>query len=100
VVTKGIDPERERKERTKTFATHRRRESLDFSRDAYGIEALLVGKQLAEEWKVSPGDYVTLTSPPGTIDTLRIELPRTRRFRVAGVFRFPGFTITTRIGVL
>src|SRR5437879_13881615 len=59
VVTKGIDPERERKsdQALQRIAAG----SLDFSADAEGIEALLIGKQIAEEWKVSPGDYVTLT---------------------------------------
>jgi lipoprotein-releasing system permease protein len=45
----------------------------------------LVGKQLAEEWKLSPGDYVTLTSPQGRLTPFG-SLPRSRRFRVAGVF--------------
>src|SRR5216684_1159586 len=41
--------------------------------------------KLAEEWKVSPGDYVTLTSPQGRLTPFGL-MPRTRRFRVAGVF--------------
>src|SRR5437870_12928000 len=53
VVTKGVDPERERRsgEALQRLVAGR----LDFSPDADGIEALLVGKQLAEEWKISPG---------------------------------------------
>jgi len=83
VVTKGIDPERERKsdQALQRIAAG----SLDFSADAEGIEALLIGKQIAEEWKVSPGDYVTLTSPQGRLTPYGL-VPRTRRFRVAGVF--------------
>src|SRR5256886_1943083 len=83
VVTKGIDPERERKsdQALQRIAAG----SLDFSADAEGIEALLIGKQIAEEWKVSPGDYVTLTSPQGRLTPYGLT-PRTRRFRVAGVF--------------
>ncbi len=73
VVTKGIDPERERKSD----------EALQ--RDADGIDALLIGKQIAEEWKVAPGDYVTLTSPQGRLTPFGLML-RTRRFRIAGVF--------------
>jgi lipoprotein-releasing system permease protein len=83
VVTKGIDPERERRSDEalqRIVAGH-----LDFSPDGDGIDALLVGKQLAEEWKVSPGDYVTLTSPQGRLTPFGL-IPRTRRFRVAGVF--------------
>src|SRR5207247_2693625 len=56
-----------------------------FQPDADSIEALLVGKQLADEWKLSPGDYVSLTSPQGRLTPFGL-LPRTRRFRVAGVF--------------
>src|SRR6266404_3522347 len=83
VVTKGIDLERERRsdEALQRIVAGR----LDFSPDADGIDALLVGKQLAEEWKVSPGDYVTLTSPQGRLTPFGL-IPRTRRFRVAGVF--------------
>jgi lipoprotein-releasing system permease protein len=83
VVTKGIDPERERKsdEALQRIIAGR----LDFSQDTDGIDALLIGKQIAEEWKVSPGDYVTLTSPQGRLTPFGL-MPRTRRFRVAGVF--------------
>jgi lipoprotein-releasing system permease protein len=83
VVTKGVDPERERKsdEALQRIVAGR----LDFSPDADGIDALLVGKQLAEEWKISPGDYVTLTSPQGRLTPFGL-IPRTRRFRVTGIF--------------
>jgi lipoprotein-releasing system permease protein len=83
VVTKGIDPERERNsdEALRHLAAGR----PDFTADADGIDALLVGKQLAEEWKLSPGDYVTLMSPQGRLTPFGM-MPRTRRFRVAGVF--------------
>jgi lipoprotein-releasing system permease protein len=83
VVTKGIDVDRERKsnEALQRIIAGR----MDFSPDANGIEALLVGKQLAEEWKISPGDYVTLMSPQGRLTPFGL-MPRTRRFRVAGVF--------------
>jgi len=94
VVTKGIDPERERK--SDEALQHVVAGHLDFSADADGIDALLVGRQLAEEWKLSPGDYVTLTSPQGRLTPFGL-IPRTRRFRVAGVFD-SGFTITTKIG--
>src|SRR5437763_2946081 len=83
VVTKGIDPERERKSDQalqRIVGGH-----VDFSPDRDGIEALLIGKQLAQEWKLAPGDYVTLTSPQARLTPFGM-LPRTRRFRVAGVF--------------
>jgi lipoprotein-releasing system permease protein len=83
VVSKGVDLERERHsdEALQRIIAGK----LDFSEDADGIEAVLVGKQLAQEWKLSPGDYVTLTSPQGRLTPFGM-LPRSRRFRVAGVF--------------
>jgi lipoprotein-releasing system permease protein len=83
VVTKGVDPDRERRsdEALQRIVAGR----LDFSTDKDGIDALLIGKQLAQEWKMSPGDYVTLTSPQGRLTPYGM-LPRTRRFRVTGIF--------------
>jgi lipoprotein-releasing system permease protein len=83
VVTKGIDPVREEAadEALRKLSSGK----LDFRPDSDGIDALLVGKQLADEWKLAPGDYVTLTSPQGRLTPFGL-LPRTRRFRVAGVF--------------
>lgn len=83
IVTKGVDPAQELQADAalqKMIAGH-----ADFSPDADGIDALLVGKQLAQDWKVAPGDFVTLTSPQGRLTPFGL-LPRTRRFRVAGVF--------------
>jgi lipoprotein-releasing system permease protein len=83
VVTKGIDVDREKKsdEALQKLTSG----LLDFSPDADGIDGLLIGKQLADEWKMRPGDFVTLTSPQGRLTPFGL-LPRTRRFRVAGVF--------------
>lgn len=83
VIAKGVEAERERsfnEALQRVVAGH-----VDFSPDADGIDALLVGKQIAAEWKLSPGDYVTLTSPQGRLTPFGL-IPRTRRFRVAGVF--------------
>ncbi len=83
MVTKGIDPGREERsdEALQRIVSGR----LDFSADADGIDGLLIGKQLAQEWKLGPGDYVTLTSPQGRLTPFGM-IPRTRRFRVTGVF--------------
>ena len=83
VITKGIDPEREQRsdEALQRIIAGR----LDFSPDASGIDALLVGKQLAQEWKLAPGDYVTVTSARGRLTPFGM-MPRTRRLRVTGVF--------------
>ncbi len=83
VVLKGVDPELER------YASEALRHivagSADFAPDADGIQAVLVGRILAEDLKVSAGDYVTLTSPQGNLTPFGM-LPRSRRFRVAGIF--------------
>ncbi len=83
VVAKGVEPERERRgdEALQKIVAGR----LDFTPDADGIDALMVGKQLADEWKMGPGDYVTITSPQGRLTPFGL-IPRTRRYRVAGVF--------------
>jgi lipoprotein-releasing system permease protein len=83
VVTKGIEPEREKK--SDSALQHIVAGKLDFSQDADGIDALMVGKQLADDWKLGPGDYITLTSPQGRLTPFGL-MPRTRRFRVAAVF--------------
>jgi lipoprotein-releasing system permease protein len=59
--------------------------SSDFAADSDRIPALLVGRILAEDMKISAGDYVTLTSPQGNLTPFGM-LPRSRRFRVAGIF--------------
>jgi lipoprotein-releasing system permease protein len=83
VVAKGIEPAREE---AADEALHKLSSGkLDFQADADGIDALLVGKQLADDWRLAPGDYVTLTSPQGRLTPFGL-LPRTRRFRVAGIF--------------
>lgn len=83
VVVKGIDLPREKRsdEALRKLAAG----SLDLSPDPDGIEGLLAGKQLADEWKLKPGDFVTLLSPQGRLTPYGM-VPRTRRFRVAGIF--------------
>jgi lipoprotein-releasing system permease protein len=83
VVTKGIDPEREA--RTDEALQRIIAGRLDFSPDHDGIDAVLVGRQLARDWKLAPGDYVTLTSAQGRLTPFGM-MPRTRRFRVTAVF--------------
>src|SRR5580658_2601210 len=83
VVAKGVEADRERRgdqALQKIVAG-----SLDFAPDADGIGALIVGKQLANEWKLAPGDYVTTMSSQGRLTPFGL-IPHTRRFRVAGVF--------------
>jgi lipoprotein-releasing system permease protein len=83
VVVKGVEPERE--QRGDQALQRIVAGSLDFKPDVEGIDGLMVGKQLADEWKMTPGDYVTLMSPQGRLTPFGL-IPRTRRYRVAGVF--------------
>jgi lipoprotein-releasing system permease protein len=83
VVLKGVDPELERKA---SEALHRIvAGSADFRADADGIPAILVGRLLADDLKIAAGDYLTLTSPQGSLTPFGM-LPRSRRFHVTGIF--------------
>src|SRR6202034_1049863 len=83
VVLKGVDPELERKASgaLKNIVAG----SASFAPDADGIPALLIGHILAEEKKISVGDYVTLTSPQGNLTPFGM-LPRSRQFHVTGIY--------------
>jgi lipoprotein-releasing system permease protein len=56
-----------------------------FAPTADGVPALVIGRLLAQDLKISPGDYVTLTSPQGNLTPFGM-LPRSGRFRVTGIF--------------
>lgn len=83
IVLKGVDPVLEKK----SSEALNRVTSGDaaFTVDADGIPALLVGHVLAQELRVSAGDYVTLTSPQGRLTPFGM-VPRSLRFRVTGIF--------------
>ena len=83
VVVKGIDPELERRgdEALRRIVSG----AADFTPDADGFDSIVVGHLMAEELKLHAGDYVTLTSPEGRLTPYGM-VPRSRRFRIAGVF--------------
>ena len=83
VVVKGVEPKPEQRgdEALQRIIAGK----LDFAPDADGVNGLMVGKELASDWKMAPGDYVTLLSPRGRLTPFGL-IPRTQRFRVAGVF--------------
>jgi lipoprotein-releasing system permease protein len=83
VILKGVDPELEI--RSSEALRHLDSGSADFSPDPDGIPALLIGRLLADDIKLSVGDYVTLTSPQGNLTPFGM-LPRSRRFRITGIF--------------
>jgi lipoprotein-releasing system permease protein len=83
VVVKGIDPEIERR-----FDEALRRivsGAADFSPDSEGFDSIVLGHLMAEELYLHTGDYVTLTSPEGRLTPYGM-VPRSRRFRVSGIF--------------
>jgi lipoprotein-releasing system permease protein len=83
VVLKGVDPKLELQ--ASGALRHVIAGSAEFAPDADGVLALVVGRLLADDLKISAGDYVTLTSPQGSLTPFGM-LPRSRRFRVAGIF--------------
>jgi lipoprotein-releasing system permease protein len=83
IVLKGIDPELE--SRSNEALRRIKSGAANFAPDADGIEAILLGRSLAEGTHVSVGEFVTLTSPQGRLTPFGM-VPRSRRFRVAGIF--------------
>lgn len=83
VVLKGVEPVLETKV---DGALHRLAAgSANFAPDSDGVPALIVGRLMAEDLNISVGDYVTLTSPQGNLTPFGM-VPRSRRFRVTGIF--------------
>ena len=89
VVLKGIDPalEAKRNEALQHIVSRSGSGSGsgDFVPDSNGIDSIVVGKILAEELGLHAGDYVSLTSPAGRLTPFGL-VPRSRRFRIAGIF--------------
>lgn len=83
IVLKGIDPQLERQ--TNQVFAQMRGVAAEFSPDQDGIAALVLGRALAQDLKIAAGEYVTLTSPQGRLTPFGM-VPRTRRFRVSGIF--------------
>lgn len=83
IVLKGVDPALE--EKSGGVLKHLVEGKADFSPTTDGIPAVVIGRLLADDAGISPGDYVTLTSPQGSLTPFGM-LPRSRRFRVAGIF--------------
>lgn len=83
VVIKGVDPALERK--ASSAWNHLVSGSADLVPDADGTPAIMVGRLLASDFGLTAGNYVTVTSPQGNLTPFGM-LPRSRRFRVAGIF--------------
>ena len=83
VVLKGIDPQLEK--RWDSALDHLVTGNDNFMPDSSGIPAILVGSILADNLKIKAGDYVTVLSPQGSLTPFGL-LPRTRRFRITGIY--------------
>ncbi len=83
IVLKGVDPALE----TKTDEAMQRivSGSANFAPDAEGIRGVLIGKIMAADTKVKVGDYVTMTSPQGSLTPFGM-IPKSKRFRIVGIF--------------
>jgi lipoprotein-releasing system permease protein len=83
IVVKGVDPLLERS--ADSALQKISAGSRDFSPDSNGIPSILIGKILAEQLRVRESEYVTLTSPEGSLTPFGM-IPRAKRFRVTGIF--------------
>jgi len=54
-------------------------------RESGGLPTVIVGKELARQIAVHPGDTLTLVSPEGRLTPLG-RVPNTRKYRIAGLF--------------
>ena len=83
VVVKGIDPalEQKRNEALQRIVAG----TADFAPTSDGFNSVVVGKLLADDLQLKPGDYVTLTSPAGHMTPFGM-IPRSQRFRISGIF--------------
>jgi lipoprotein-releasing system permease protein len=83
VVMKGVVPETEL--RTDDALRKIVAGKADFSPDKDGLDSIVIGHLMADQMDIHEGDYVTLTSPDGRITPYGM-VPRSRRFRVSGIF--------------
>lgn len=83
VEVKGVEPDLERSD--SSAWQHLVSGSDDFSPRADGDPGIMIGRLLASDCGIAAGDYVTVISPEGNLTPFGM-VPRSRRFRVVGVF--------------
>src|SRR5271157_3922453 len=84
VVLKGVEPGQEVK--VGTLLRHLREGSLAGMSETFSnADPIIIGKELATALGVYVGDTVLVTSPQGYLTPLEV-VPKTRHFRVVGVF--------------
>lgn len=88
VFMRGIEPSKEF--RTTEILKHIREGSVRDLREIDGRPWIVMGKELAANLGVTPGDAVNVISPMGEIGPLGM-LPKVKQFRVAAVFEMGMF---------
>jgi len=83
IVLKGVDPALE--ERADAALRSIVSGSNSFAPDSFGIPGMIIGRELADDLDLKVGDYLTVTSPQGSLTPFGM-LPRSQRFRVNGIF--------------
>jgi len=83
IVLKGVNPVLE--EQADAALRHIVEGSDSFVADSFGIPGILIGRILATDFDFKVGDYLTVTSPQGSLTPFGM-LPRSQRFRVNGIF--------------
>jgi lipoprotein-releasing system permease protein len=69
----------------------------DASATAEGLDAILLGTDLAAELGVMPGDSLTMMTTEGTLSPMGL-IPRQRKLRVAGTFNLGFFEVDSQTG--
>jgi lipoprotein-releasing system permease protein len=82
-VLKGVDPKIEIA--SDRVLQHLEAGSASFAPDAHGIPAIVIGRVLAQSLQLSVGQYLTVTSPQGSLTPFGLA-PQSRRFRIGGIF--------------
>jgi lipoprotein-releasing system permease protein len=97
VVLKGIDPELEPTvtDIGRAMTAGSMKDLTPPSEDDF--PGILLGKDLASQLGVLPGDVVTLLTPQGTLTPMGM-MPRQRRLKVAGLFRLGLFEFDQSYG--
>lgn len=83
IILKGVDPARAMK--TSEALRHIVSGAADFGVNPDGIPAILIGRLMAEDLRLSVGDYVTLISPEGNLTPWGM-FPHPKRFRITGIY--------------
>jgi lipoprotein-releasing system permease protein len=83
IVLKGVNPALE--EQADAALRHIVEGNDSFAADSFGIPGILIGRILAADFDFKVGDYLTVTSPQGSLTPFGM-LPRSQRFRVNGIF--------------